>query len=55
MPSLNHKKSLKLKHIEQFLQDMDDFEFGEKEKFNLEQHMTPPNIAAELMFHIYHN
>lgn len=35
MPNPNNKRSLKLKHIEQFLQDMDDFEFGEKDKFNL--------------------
>jgi putative methylase len=44
---------LKQKHIEQFLQDMQDFQFGEKEKMGLEQHMTPPDIAAKLLFLIY--
>jgi len=28
MPNPNNKRSLKQRHIEQFLQDMDDFEFG---------------------------
>lgn len=46
---------LKQKHIEQFLQDMSDFEFGEKDKIGLEQHMTPPDLAAKLLFHIYQN
>jgi rRNA N6-adenosine-methyltransferase METTL5 len=46
-------QKLKQKHIEHFLQDMEDFEFGEKEKIMLEQHMTPPLMAAQLLFHIY--
>lgn len=44
---------LKQKHIEQFLQDMSDFEYGEKDKMNLEQHMTPPNVAAQLLYYVY--
>lgn len=49
------KGKLKQKHIEDFLQDIEDFKYGEKEKMNLEQHMTPPEIAAKLLFHIYQN
>jgi predicted RNA methylase len=49
------KGKLKQKNIESFLQDIDDFEFGEKEKFDLEQHMTPSDIAAKLLFYIYQN
>ena len=49
------KGKLKQKHLESFLQDIDDFEFGENEKFNLEQHMTPPDIAAMLLYSIYQN
>lgn len=36
----------KLKHIESFLSDLDNFEKGEFSKLSLEQHMTPPNVAA---------
>ncbi|KAL4432673.1 hypothetical protein ABPG74_004966 [Tetrahymena malaccensis] len=39
-------KQIKLKHIESFLSDLDNFEKGEFSKLKLEQHMTPPNVAA---------
>jgi predicted RNA methylase len=32
---------------------MQDFDYGEKDKMQLEQHMTPPELAAKLLFHIY--
>ena len=48
-------QKLKQKHIEQFLQDIDDFEMGEKTKMDLEQHMTPPLLAAQLLFHVHLN
>ncbi|KAL4479263.1 hypothetical protein ABPG72_011475 [Tetrahymena utriculariae] len=39
-------KQIKLKHIESFLSDLDNFEKGEFSKLKLEQHMTPANVAA---------
>ena len=48
-------QSIKQKHIEQFLQDISDFDFGEKQKIDLEQHMTPPLLAAQTLFHVYQN
>ncbi|EAS02406.3 methyltransferase-like protein (macronuclear) [Tetrahymena thermophila SB210] len=39
-------KQVKLKHIESFLSDLDNFEQGEFSKLKLEQHMTPANVAA---------
>lgn len=51
--AINFMSKLKQKHIEQFLQDMQDFDYGEKDKMQLEQHMTPPELAAKLLFHIY--
>jgi len=44
---------LKKKHIEIFIQDIPDFEAFEKEKWHLEQHLTPPSIAAEALHKIY--
>lgn len=38
--------NIKLKHLKTFLDDIDDFEEGEKEKWKLEQHKTPVDIAA---------
>ena len=43
------RSKLKQKHIEDFLQDIDDFEKDEKDKWSLEQHMTPPNLAAGIV------
>lgn len=37
------------------MQDIQDFKYGEKDKMQLEQHMTPPDIAARLIYHIYLN
>jgi hypothetical protein len=47
--------NLKQKHIEQFLQDIEDFKVGEKDKIGLEQHLTPPLLAAQLLFHVYNS
>ncbi len=44
---------LKRKHIENFLQNTPDFEALEKDKWNYEQHLTPPLIAAECLHRIY--
>ena len=33
--NLNTNLNIKAKHIEDFLQDIDDFTFGEKSKFHL--------------------
>lgn len=41
-----NKQLPKLKHIESFLSDLENFEKGEFSKLSLEQHMTPPNVAA---------
>ncbi|KRX05702.1 hypothetical protein PPERSA_09842 [Pseudocohnilembus persalinus] len=48
------QQKLKQKHIESFLQDMEGFDQAEKQKWCLEQHMTTPDIAAQMMFEIYH-
>ena len=47
--------NIKLKHIKTFLDDIDDFEPGEKEKWKLEQHRTPPDMAAGLLHYISQN
>ena len=44
---------LKKKTIEIFLQDTPDFAALEKDKWKMEQHLTPPNIAADALHKIY--
>jgi hypothetical protein len=46
------RRKLKKKTLESFFETIEDFDGFEKEKWNLEQHLTPPDIASQIFLHV---